>query len=180
MSTQRFSRRSRRTLLVLHLLSVATWIGVDVMVAVFVGVSLTSDDPSTVGLCFQALAYVVWPMLTAALATLVTGVLLGWGSAYGVVKHKWVLTKLVINLVLSTLILIALMPGLDELAQRGADLVAGRTQDMSAGDLVYPPIVSLTSLSFAVVLSVFKPWGRTRWGRPAAARTARSTTAASR
>jgi hypothetical protein len=30
------------------------------------------------------------------------------------------------------------------------------------GDLVFPPIVSTGALLFAMVLSVFKPWGRVR------------------
>jgi hypothetical protein len=30
------------------------------------------------------------------------------------------------------------------------------------GDMIYPPIVSPTLLMFAVVLSVFKPWGLLR------------------
>lgn len=169
MSGNRINRRWRRIWLVAHILSVSAWIGIDVMVAVLVGTSLASDDPKVVGLCFQALAYVVWPMLSAAVATLITGVILGWGTVHGIVKQKWVLTKLIINLVLTTLIVIALQPGIDEVAARGADLVAGRTTDMAAGDMVYPPVVSLVTLSFAVVLSVFKPWGRTRWGKRKAA-----------
>ena len=32
-------------------------------------------------------------------------------------------------------------------------------------DLMFPPFVSFAALAFALVLSVFKPWGRTRWGR---------------
>jgi hypothetical protein len=40
------------------------------------------------------------------------------------------------------------------------------------GDLVFPPIVSPTLLLVAMVLAVFKPWGRLR-GRQAPKRSAR-------
>ena len=35
-------------------------------------------------------------------------------------------------------------------------------------DLIFPPIVSFLALGFALVLSIWKPWGRTRWGERAA------------
>jgi hypothetical protein len=59
---------------------------------------------------------------------------------------------------LSTLVLVALRPGVAELADRGAanDLA------VPVGDMIYPPIVSPTLLMVAVVLSVFKPWGLVR------------------
>jgi hypothetical protein len=50
--------------------------------------------------------------------------------------------------------------------QRAADLFdpAAHAGDASldVGDLVFPPIVSLTALSLATVLAVYKPWGRLR------------------
>ncbi|MEO5665832.1 MAG: hypothetical protein ABIR39_21395 [Nocardioides sp.] len=30
---------------------------------------------------------------------------------------------------------------------------------------VEPPVVSFLALGFAMVVSIWKPWGRTRWGR---------------
>ncbi|WP_050671086.1 hypothetical protein [Luteipulveratus halotolerans] len=142
------------------------------MAAVLVGASLTSGDPATVGVCFQVLPYAVWPMLVAALSTLTTGLLLGWGTAYGILQRWWVVTKLALTVLMSVLIVVALQPGMDEIASRGRDLVAGRSFDTAAGDMIFPPVVSLTMLTVAVILSVFKPWGRVRsGGRPRIRRT---------
>ena len=59
----------RKAVLVVHLLAIGTWIGVDVMVAVLVTTAWVSDDPATAGLAARALAdFVVAPMLGAALA----------------------------------------------------------------------------------------------------------------
>jgi hypothetical protein len=40
--------------------------------------------------------------------------------------------------------------------------MAGEAASLVVGDLIYPPIVSPTLLLVAMVLAVFKPWGRIR------------------
>lgn len=159
----RLRGHARKTVLILHILSVGTWVGVDVIVAVLVLTGWLSGDSSVRGLAYQALGtFVVWPMLVSGLVSLVTGVLLGLGSKYGLVRYWWVAVKLVLNLVLCTLILIALQPGLGDVAQYGRDLAAGTATDRDMSDLFFPPIVSLSALTFATILSVAKPWGRLR------------------
>ena len=159
----RLRGRTRKTVLILHILSVGTWVGVDVIVAVLVLTGWLSGDPSVQGLAYQALGtFVGWPMLVAGLVSLVTGVILGLGSKYGLVRYWWVAVKLVLNVVLCTLILVALQPGLGEVAQYGRDLAAGTATERNMSDLFFPPIVSLSVLTFATILSVAKPWGRLR------------------
>jgi hypothetical protein len=52
-------------------------------------------------LAYRALAaFVVWPMLAAGLACLATGLVLGAGTKWGLVRYWWVAVKLVLNLVL--------------------------------------------------------------------------------
>jgi hypothetical protein len=83
----RLRARTRKTVLILHILSVGTWVGVDVIVAVLVLTGWLSADPSTRGLAYQALGtFVVWPMLVSGLVSLVTGVILGLGSKYGLAR----------------------------------------------------------------------------------------------
>ena len=159
----RLRARTRKTVLVLHVLSVGTWVGVDVIVAVLVLTGWLSAEPSTRGLAYQALGtFVGWPMLVSGLVSLVTGVILGLGSKYGLVRYWWVAVKLVLNVVLCTLILVALQPGLGEVAQYGRELAAGTATERDMTDLFFPPIVSLSALTFATILSVAKPWGRLR------------------
>jgi hypothetical protein len=162
----RMSRGLRRTTLVLHLISAGAWIGIDVIVGVLVLAGWFGGDTATRGIAYQALGtFIVWPMLTAALTCLVTGLVLGMGTRWGLVRYWWVATKLVLNLVLCTLIVVLLQPGMDEVRAYGRDLSAGTPTDGSMSTLFFPPAVSLTLLSLATVLAVWKPWGRTR--RPA-------------
>lgn len=159
----RLAGKSRKAVLVLHIASVGSWLGIDVVMAVLVFTALGTDDDSTKALCFRALELVaVWPMTISGLTCLTTGVLLAMGSKYGLVKYWWVVLKLTINLLLSTLVLIALRPGVNEMAEQARVQEAGGDAILNAGDMVFPPIVSPTLLMVAVVLSVFKPWGLLR------------------
>jgi len=104
-------------------------------------------------------------MTVAGVTCLVTGIVLGLGTVYGLVRYWWVAIKLVLNLVLTALALVALRPGVEEIADRGERLLDGEAVVTAIGDLAFPPIVSPTVLMIAVVLSVFKPWGRIRRSR---------------
>ncbi|WP_235912122.1 hypothetical protein [Ruania zhangjianzhongii] len=153
----------RKTVLVVHVLAGGTWIGVDVIVAVLVLVGRFSNSPGTAGLAYHALGtFALIPMLTSGLTCLGTGLLLGWGTRWGLVRYRWVLVKLVITVVLCVLIVAALAPGMPEVVAHGEALAAGAGSTADMSNLFFPPAVSLVSLSFATVLAVFKPWGKVR------------------
>jgi hypothetical protein len=157
------SRGWRRALLVTHIISSGAWIGVDVMVAVLVATGWFSGDVELRSLAYRALAsFVVWPMMTSGVVCLATGLLLGLGTKWGVIRYWWVLVKLALNLLLCTLIIVVLQPGMDGVAAYGRDQLAGGAPRGEVARLFFPPAVSLTCLTVAVVLAVLKPWGRLR------------------
>ena len=168
-------RRTRQTVLVVHIVSAGAWIGIDVIVAVLVLTGWFGGDAGTRGIAYQALSkFVVWPMLTAGLTCLVTGLLLGMATKWGLVRYWWVAVELVLNLVLCTLILVALQPGMAEVGEHGAALAAGGSPDDAVvSELFFLLAVSLTALSLATVLAVMKPWGRTRRREVVASKAAR-------
>jgi uncharacterized membrane protein len=160
---RRLRGRTRKAVLVVHILAAAAWFGVDILVAVFVLAGWLSGDDGVRAVAYQALGtFVFWPMLISGLLSLVSGVVLGLGSKYGLVRYRWVAVKLVLNVVLCTLILLLLRPELGELATYGRQLAAGTAGERDVSQLFYPPAVSLAALTLATVLSVFKPWGRLR------------------
>jgi hypothetical protein len=149
--------------LVVHIGAAGAWIGVDVMVAVLVAAGWISDDPATRGAAYQTLGrFAVAPMLVSSLLCATTGLLLGLMGKWGLARYWWVLVKLVITLVLCTLIIVALRPGMGEVTAVGVTIAEGGTTTKDLTTLFYPPAVSLSALSVALVLSVFKPWGRVR------------------
>lgn len=153
---------TRKTLLVIHIASAGAWIGIDVVMGVMVFTALGGDD-ATRALCYRALElFAGWPLIVTGLICLASGVLLGLGTVYGLLRYWWVVVKLVLNVVLVALVAILLRPGVVELAEQGRRFEAGQAAMLATGQLVFPPIVSTSALIFATTLAVFKPWGLIR------------------
>jgi uncharacterized membrane protein len=163
----RLGAGTRKGVLLVHIASGGVWLGIDVVMAVLVFRALTTDEDRTKALAFQALELVaVWPLLLTGLVCLLTGLLLGLSSKYGLVRYWWVTVKLVLNLVLTALVLVALAPQVAATAEEARRFVAGEPATLAVGDLIFPPIVSPTALVVAFVLAVYKPWGRIRAAPP--------------
>src|SRR5918911_1285113 len=130
----RLGARTRKGVLVVHIVSAGVWIGIDVVMAVFIFTALLADDDNTKALCFLALElFAVWPLLTTGLICLASGVVLGLGTKYGLVRYWWVAIKLVLNIVLSALVPVALRPEVIEKAEQGRRFVAGEPASLAGG-----------------------------------------------
>jgi Zn-dependent protease len=122
----RLGAKTRKSILLLHIASAGTWLGVDVVMAVLIFTALGTDDRNTKALAFQALElFVVWSLLATGLTCLVTGILLGLSSRHGVLRYWWVAAKLGLNLLLTGLVLVALAPEVGEAGRQGRQFLAG-------------------------------------------------------
>lgn len=158
----------RRAVLIAHIASAGAWLGVDVAMAVVIATAMTGDS-ATRAFSLQALELIaVWPLLVSGLVCLLSGLVLGLGSKWGVVRYWWVTVKLVLNLVLTALVLVALRPEVTRLAAQAREWVDGEPVTFDLTNLIYPPTVSPTLLLVAMSLSVIKPWGRIRSAAPSA------------
>ncbi|WP_433263358.1 hypothetical protein ACQPZF_31980 [Actinosynnema sp. CS-041913] len=142
---------ARKLVVLLHVISSVGWLGVTVGNLVLALAAF--GEP----VLYRAMALlgdvVVLPMGLLALAT---GVLVSVGTKWGLVKHRWVLVKFVLTVIAVVATTFALRSGLHEAAD-GEVGTAGT-------DVLVASCVSLTIYTVNTVLSIFKPWGRTRWG----------------
>ena len=160
---RRLGTNTRRVVLIAHIASAGAWLGIDVVMAVFILTALLTDDPNVQALCYQALElFAVWPLVVTGLVCLVSGVILGLGTKWGLVRYWWVATKLALNVILTALVLVALRPEVAESAEQARRWLAGEPASLRVEDLIYPPIVSPTALLIAMTLAVAKPWGPIR------------------
>jgi hypothetical protein len=136
---RRLSGRTRKAFLVLHVVSGAAWFGIDLALGILVVTALLVDDPRTAGVAVQAVRlFAIWPMLAASLLCLAAGVVLGLGGKYGLIRFWWVAVKLVLNVLMSTLIVVSLRPGVDEAARVGRRLMAGDTTASLSTQMLFP------------------------------------------
>jgi len=149
----RLRGRSRRVALTAHILASVGWFGIALLVA-FCTIAAASSDPATSQALYRAIQISSWLSIPAGLAALATGVVLGAGTRFGLVRHWWIVAKLVIAA--AVIVTDALLVG------RAAHhaLISGQA---TAG-LYGSTIAHVVVLAIATALSVFKPKGRTPWG----------------
>ena len=162
----RLSRPWRRTVLALHLVTSVGWMGLDVGLAILVVTGLTTSDGPTAAAVYTA-ARVVVPVAVPILAAgmLLTGVLLGLGTAWGLLTWTWVFVKLCIGIVLTALVAFLLVPtalGVPAGLAGDADVVR-HSVGSATHDLLMPPFVSFAALAVSLVLSLWKPGDRLPW-----------------
>lgn len=154
--------KKRKAFLVLHIVAAGVWTGVTVLFGVMVIVGLTGDA-AVQALAYRSIeAFLLWPMVASGVICLASGVVLGAGTKWGLVRFWWVAVKLALNLVLVALEVFVLRPQLPGVREHGEAIARGESPIADLSGLVFPPAVTLVALTLATVLSVYKPWGRVR------------------
>jgi hypothetical protein len=159
----------RRACLVAHIAASVGWVGAVVASLAVAVVALGSPDPPTVRAAYLLLEPLGWYTLVPfSVASLATGLVQSWASRWGLLRHYWVVVKLVMN-VLATGVLLLYTQTLAQLAD-----AARATTDATASGLRTPsPVVhaaaAVVLLLVALVLSVYKPRGETGRGSVTAA-----------
>jgi len=159
----------RKLVLLLHITGGVGWMGLDVGLLFLVFTGLLTDSGRTAVAVYTAIGIFVPPaVLALSLLMLATGLAQGLWTKWGLFEYWWVLVKLLLGIVLTALVFVALLPAVGSLpAELGdADGASGAAVRRALGaapvQLLFPPIVSFLSLGFALVLAVYKPWGRVR------------------
>jgi hypothetical protein len=159
-----------KAVMVLHVICGIGCMGVDIAVFVLLMTAHTTNDPALVISGFNAIRMIV-PIAVPplSLGILLTGLVLGLGTRWGLLRYWWVLLKLTLSLIMAVLVFVSLVPGVNSIAvlsttTTSADAVRASLSSLP-NELMFPPIVSFLMLGVAAVLSIFKPWRRTPWSR---------------
>jgi hypothetical protein len=145
----------RKAILTVHVVSSVGLLGVSCVSLVSALFAATADDPQQARAVYDLMQAVVFRLaIPFAVLALVSGVLLGLGSKWGVFRYAWVTAKVV--LLVAT-------------AAVGAAVTGPALDRASSGDggastwlLVGTASLQVTMLVAATVLSVYKPGGRRR------------------
>lgn len=149
--------RLRKLVLTAHVISSVGWLGA---VAVFLAlgiVGLSSQDAQVVRAVYLAMESAGWSVLVpSSFASLLTGLVQSLGTKWGLLRHYWVLMKLVINLV-ATIVLLMYMQTLGYLAGVAAATTAssGDLGGLRSSSPVLHSGVGLLLLLVAAALSVY-------------------------
>jgi uncharacterized membrane protein len=163
----------RKLVVVLHIISSVSWLGLTIGNLVLTITGATTDNPTT-----QHAAYRVMGILGDALfipisvTAFVTGTLLGLFTSWGLFQHRWVAVKFWLTLIAVVLTPLSLLPGIHDAVAAVSRTPPDQLADVDPNGAISAGCVSLTMYTTSVLLSIFKPWGRTTLGRHNTARQA--------
>ncbi|MFJ6280471.1 DUF2269 domain-containing protein [Arthrobacter subterraneus] len=155
----------RKAVLVAHVASSVGWLGAVAAFLALAVVGYAVADEQTMRATYITMEIIGWTALVPLSAlTLLTGVLQGLGTRWGVIRHYWVLMKLLITVV-ATAILLLYMQTLSVLADAAAQPGSAEAAAILPS---FSPILhsaaALVILLVALVLSIYKPRGATGFG----------------
>jgi hypothetical protein len=155
----------RKFALTAHVISSVGWLGAVAAFLALAVAGLTGQDALTTRAVYLAMDMTGWYVIVPlCFASLLTGLVSSLGTTWGLVRHYWVLAKLLITIP-STILLLMHMQPISYLARvaakmplSGAELHALRIQ------LLIETGAAVVVLLVATALSVYKPKGMTRYG----------------
>lgn len=158
----RLGPRARRLAIAFHLTCSVGWIGA-VLVYLALGVAATtSADAATIRGAWVGMELAGWFVIVPlALGSLLTGVVMALGTAWGLFRHYWVLLAFALT-TFSTVVLLLHMPDVSATADSARE--AGTVDLRTLGGDLFHPSVGLVVLLATLVLNVSKPSGLTRYG----------------
>lgn len=155
----------RKLSLTTHVMTSVGWLGAVAAFLALALVGLQNSDAQIVRSAYVATESVTWLVIVpVAFGSLVTGLLVSLTTPWGLFRHYWVLVKLVLSILATTLLLVHTRPiGMLANAARASTLDGPHVSAMQF-QLVVDASAAIAALMVNVVLSVFKPRGMTAYG----------------
>lgn len=158
------SRGLRKLLLSTHLIVSIGWIGA---LAAYLSLDIataTSNDPGVVRAAYVGMEIVaVRVIVPLAIATLVSGIVIGLATRWGLFRHYWVVISLLLT-ILATTVLLSETRTISKLAEIAADPSTTSSELIALSSTLVHSIGGLVVLVAILVLNVYKPRGVTRYG----------------
>jgi hypothetical protein len=159
-------RSLRKLSLTTHLTVSVGWLGAVLAYVALAIAGVSSGNAQLVRAAYLSMEVIGWYVIVScSVGALATGLVHSLGTEWGLLRHYWVLAKFVLTLV-ATLVLVSHMPTVSRMAEHAASTPALSTDFARLQmQLLVHAVGGLLVLLVVVTLSVFKPWGRTGYGR---------------
>ncbi len=172
--------RARKALMATHVIASASWVGIMVVIVAMSVVAMTTRDADVMLVTYRLLESFDLTLLPwANFAATLSGIALGIVTPWGLLRYYWVAIKLVISV---SILVLAFGFLHNALVSAAADAERLSTASGVAPDLGALPAVvfggftfALFNLVAAMLLSLYKPGGKTKRGRRKSSRPRRVT-----
>ncbi len=164
MSTESPYANVRKWVKVLHIISAGVWIGGTASLTALI-CRYHPDSPESFGAHYSLLRIIdLYIIAPGAFGCFITGAIYSYKYNFGFFRLKWIIAKWLLNISFILFGGIVVLPQLDAAIALGENMaaVAAETAAMEVMH-VSINIVQWLIIVLLVFLSVFKPWGKTRF-----------------
>jgi hypothetical protein len=157
-------RRLRKVLLTVHVISAVAWIGAACAYLSLTIAALTSESDATVRAAFIAMELLYFALVPLAATALVTGVAQALGTNWGLLRHYWIVAKLLLTVVAFGV----MVNNLGEVSSHADHVRHAPAADLPSGAAIHGlehAGVGVLILLVVATLGLYKPRGLTRYGR---------------
>jgi hypothetical protein len=152
--------RMRKLVLTAHVTTSVGWLGAVIAYLALDVTAVISQDVQLTRSMYLAMEVTVrYAIVPLALVSVLIGIINALGTTWGLFRHYWVLVKLVLTLAATTVLLIE-----TSVVSRLAEAAASAGDPRELPGTLGHSIGGLVVLLLALVLSVYKPRGLTRYG----------------
>jgi hypothetical protein len=168
--------RLRKLVLVTHVTASLGWVGAVVVFLTISMIALSTDDITTMRGIYLVMEPIAWYVLVPlSFVSLITGIIQGLGTQYGLFRQYWVLYKLVITAFSTVILLIFAAQSTSMFADWAASEEAVEMGMLPTSNPYQHAMLALAGLLVATVLGIYKPRGLTPFGKREAKRKQRIT-----
>lgn len=153
----------RKFALTVHITSSVGWFGAVVAYLAVAVVTQTNHDAQMVRAYFALDLITRYVLVPLAFASLLTGLVMSFGTAWGLFRHYWVIFKLILT-TLSTIVLLGFTQTMSYMVGAASDPATSIADLRALGAGKEHAIAALVVLIVNTLLSVYKPRGLTRYG----------------
>ena len=158
----------RKLNLTAHVTSSVGWLGAVAGFLILSIAGVASGNADVVRSAYVAMNLIgLFIIVPLSLASLITGLVQSLGTHWGLFRHYWVATKFVLTVGASVLLLLHQFVAVAAAARRASQAAVGALPDVGrlGPQLVGDAGLAVLTLLVTTTLSVYKPWGKTRYGR---------------
>lgn len=157
-------KRTRMAVLALHITASVGWIGAVAAYLVFDVTTATSTDAAAVRSAYAAMQGItIWVLVPIALTSWATGVVMGLGTKWGLLRHYWVLISLILTSI-AVIVLLVEASVIADLAKQAASTATTDEELLALPHTLPHSVGGLVVLLVVNVLNIVKPRGLTKYG----------------
>ena len=160
--------RLSKFVLTAHITTSVGWLGAVAGFLVLGVAALTSRDAEVVLGAYLSMNLIgLYMVVPLSLAALLTGLVQSLGTHWGLFRHYWVSMKFVLTVAATAMLMHHQFSAVAYIARRASEAAPGILPEVGqrGTEIVNYAGLGLLALIVITALSVYKPWGRTPYGK---------------